>query len=160
MNVSKKYIISIREFMSNYVGINYDKDYKLTHEEMNFYLFEKGKRGVDRAKYKSIKSEDIILGKVLLVKGEEGKVIPYYNPVYTQVDLLLNELNTKENQVRVKKARHNILKSMGYTETRSGEVMDNSLIDEEEDVITYKRNRVKKLANKNTHKMKGYVGIV
>ena len=160
MNVSKKYIINIREFMDNYVGVNYNREYKLTHNEMNIFLYEKNKRGVDRSSFKKIKSEDIILGNVLLVKDEEGKVIPYINPKINKLDVLLKELNTKENIKRAKAKRHETLKSMGYTETRCGDIIKSSLIDEEETVITCKRNRAKKLVNNNMHKMKGYVGIV
>ena len=160
MKVSKKYIINIREFMSNYLEVNYDKDYKLTHNEMNIFLYEKGKKEVDRIKFSSVKSDDIILGNVLLVKDEEGKVIPYINPKMIMLDMLLKELNTKENKKRTREKRINTLKSMGYIETKSGDVIEKSLIDEEEDVITHKRNRAKKLVNRNMHKMKGYVGII
>lgn len=160
MNVSKKYIINIREFMSNYVEVSYDKERKLTHNEMNLYLYEKGRKAVEYIRFKSIKSEDILLGNVLLVKDEIGKVIPYANPKINNLKALLKELNSVESQKRTKTKRINTLKSMGYVETKSGDVIKSSLIDEEEDVITCKRNRAKKLVNKNMHKMKGYVGIV
>ena len=39
--ISKKYILNIKEFMENFLGIEYEGKNKLTHKEMIYYLSEK-----------------------------------------------------------------------------------------------------------------------
>ena len=40
--VSEKQIVSIKEFMESYVGKEYTGNKKLTHREMQMFLYEKG----------------------------------------------------------------------------------------------------------------------
>lgn len=80
MKASKKYIISIWEFMENYYGVIYDGSYKLTHDELSYYLRDKKSLPVKRSSFKDAKDEDLLNGNIILVKDEVGKVIPYYNP--------------------------------------------------------------------------------
>ena len=80
MKASKKYIISICEFLENYYGVIYDGNYKLTHDELSYYLREKKALPVKRSSFKSAKDEELLNGNIILVKDEIGKVIPYCNP--------------------------------------------------------------------------------
>ncbi len=80
MKVSKKYIISIWEFMENYYGVIYDGSYKLTHDELSYYLKEEKSLPVKRSSFKDTKDEEILNGNIILVKDEVGKIIPYINP--------------------------------------------------------------------------------
>ena len=80
MKVSKKYIISIWEFIENYYGIIYDGNYKLTHDELSFYFNEKELMPLKRSNFKEAKDDKILSGEILLVKDEVGKIIPYVNP--------------------------------------------------------------------------------
>lgn len=94
-----------------------------------------------------------------MVRDKIGKVIAYYNPRRTSITLLEQELNSTQNRKNALKKRRNYLKSMGYVETKNGEIIEKTLIDEMEDTITHKRNRNKRLANENIHGMKGMVGL-
>lgn len=165
MKTSIKNIISIEEFLLNYI-LN-EKDSKkydggrvtLTHEEMNLYLFVNGYKSPNRIPFKKVKEFDLLTGEVLLVKDEIKKVIAYYNPRRTNITLLEQELNSAENKKNALKKRRNYLKSIGYIETKNGEVIEKDLIDEIEDTIIQKINRNKRLANENIHGMKGRIGL-
>lgn len=80
MKVSKNYIVPIDEFMVNYLDIIYNYNEKLTHKEMQLFLLEKGKVCPERISTKSIKNEDILTGKYILVKDEVNRIIAYQNP--------------------------------------------------------------------------------
>lgn len=165
MKVSAKYVIEIRKFMMNFVFNDKDVnkgvvfDGKLTHDDMNLYLFDKKYRIPKRAKFNQIKKTDLLSGKILLIKDEIGKVIPYHNPRITNIEMLEEELHSLENKKRTYKARREFLKSQGYVETCRGDVIEKQLIDEEEDYITSKINRNKVLVNRNCHGMRGKVGL-
>ena len=90
MKISKKLIIDIEVFMANYLGVIYDGEYKLTHGEMNLFLFSKNISCPKRCTFQGIKMDDIISGKYLIVKDEANKVIPYFNPVRSKT--LVNEM--------------------------------------------------------------------
>ena len=92
MNVSSKYIVDIWEFMENYYGIIYDGNFKLVHEEMCYYLRNKH-FFVKKIGFKNVKKDQILCGDIVLVKDEEGKVVPYASPRRI-ADLDLDEINS------------------------------------------------------------------
>ena len=96
MNVSKKYIISIWEFAENYLGVMYDGNYKLTHDELRFYLREKLDISVRREGFNRTNKAKLLSGEVILVRDEEGKVIPYSNPRRKELDI--DEINSNKNK--------------------------------------------------------------
>ena len=96
MNVSKKYIISIWEFAENYLGVMYDGNYKLTHDELRFYLREKLNISVRREGFSRTNKARLLSGEVILVRDEEGKVIPYSNPRRKELDI--DEINSNKNK--------------------------------------------------------------
>ncbi|MBQ6494408.1 MAG: hypothetical protein IJI49_00210 [Bacilli bacterium] len=100
MKVSKKYIVNIWEFMSNYYGIIYDGNYKLTHNEMCYYLKNKDIY-VKRLSFNSINDASILCGDVVLVRDEEGKIIPYVSPV-SILDLDLEDINSSCGYLNIK----------------------------------------------------------
>lgn len=95
MNVSKKFIISIWEFMENYYGIIYDDNYKLTHNEMCYYLSEKKNINAIRLGFKDINNAMILSGEVVLIRDEEGKIVPYVNPKRIR-SLDLDDINSSK----------------------------------------------------------------
>ena len=96
MKVSSKYIIDIWEFMENYYGIIYDDNYKLVHDEMCYYLRNKN-FFVKKIEFKNVKKDQILSGDVVLVRDEEGKVVPYVSPKRIE-DLDLDEINSLNNK--------------------------------------------------------------
>ncbi len=96
MKVSSKYIIDIWEFMENYYGIIYDDNYKLVHDEMCYYLRNKN-FFVKKIGFKNVKKDQILSGDVVLVRDEEGKVVPYVSPKRIE-DLDLDEINSLNNK--------------------------------------------------------------
>lgn len=77
---SEGYMIEATYFMQNYFEITYNKKGKPTHKQMNEFLMKKIGKGAKRLRINSISKEDILTGRVLLVRGSEGKVVPYKNP--------------------------------------------------------------------------------
>jgi hypothetical protein len=57
------------------------------------------------------------------------------------------------------KARRENLSNLGCVETKRGDIIEKSLIDEKEYIITNKLNRNKRLAHENCRKMRGMVGL-
>lgn len=96
MNVSKKYIISIWEFAENYLGVMYDGNYKLTHDELRFYLRDKLDISIKRERFSRTNKAKLLSGEVILVRDEEGKIIPYSNPRREELDI--DELNANKNK--------------------------------------------------------------
>ncbi len=78
--VSKKYIINIKEYMENFLGIKYEGKSKLTHNEMNYYLIAKQQEIPTVVSLYRITEEDVLRGTCLFVKDETNKVLPYANP--------------------------------------------------------------------------------
>lgn len=94
MKVSKKYIVSIWYFMENYCNIIYSDQYKLTHKEMAFYLWDKLNLILKKCNFSDVNKEKILNGEVILVKDEVGKIIPYYNPCRCySIDILLKDIS-------------------------------------------------------------------
>ena len=93
MKVSKKCIISIWEFMENYFDIVYDGNFKLTHNEMCYYLKNEKNIFIRRLGFNDINNAMILCGDVVLIRDEEGKVVPYVNPKRI-CDLDLEDINS------------------------------------------------------------------
>ena len=66
MNISKKYILEIREFMKNFLNLEYDGDQKLTHAEFNDYMTLKKRPHATRVSFDMIKK--LYLNKLMLNK--------------------------------------------------------------------------------------------
>lgn len=105
--ISKKYIISIEQFMENYLSIRYTGNSKLTHNEMNNYLLEKGRKIPVRESFKRVDKEKILTGNVIAVKDKNCQVIIYQNPINKSFESLLEELKSK---TELKQLREQIVK--------------------------------------------------
>lgn len=163
VTISSKYIVGINEFLSNYVLYGKEQkkklEGKLTHNYMMEYLYENNFTKPTRKSFSKISSEDILMGEVLFVEDESGKILPYANPLRMNLELLKTELNSAINQKKSLEARKNYLRSQGLVETKSIGVVKREIMEDEEEKITSKINRVKTLSNKNTHKMRGKIGL-
>lgn len=106
--VSKKQILDIHEFMEFYVGKEYTWDLKLTHNNMEWFLREKGKVPPKRVDFLDVDKERLLNGEFITVKDEEGKVLIYKNPRITLTELLV-ELNMSYNEEVMNKKRENAL---------------------------------------------------
>ncbi len=94
--ISKKQILNIQEFMANYIGKVYDKEKKLTHNEMYEYLMEKGIPIPKRANYDYVDKESLLKGTYLIVKDETSQIIIYKNP-RMDLEVLLEQLQVQNN---------------------------------------------------------------
>lgn len=163
MKISQRYIIGIKEFLNNYILSKKDfENEKIgksvrTHNQMNLCLFENGYSVPDRVKLKEVSKNDILSGEVIIVMDKTGQVIAYRNPKRVNIILLEQELNSVQNKKKALEERRNYLKSIGYIETKNGEVIEKDLMDEIEDTITHKINRNKVLTNR--YGKKGVVGL-
>ena len=142
MNVSRKNILEIREFMWNFLNLKYDGKLKLTHEEFSNYLIMKGKTHLTHANFKKIKKEDILNGTYILVRDDVGKIIPYERPI--NLSMLCNQIKQNEEKLKRDLIRKRYLEEQGYRELPNGEVLSNDFF-EAEPCITQKLNRVKTL---------------
>lgn len=140
--ISEKQIVEIREFMENYLGKSYDGKRKLTHEEMFEYLIQKNGIIPEKMKFTKVRKEDFLKGNIVAVKDETSKILIYRNP-RINLNTLFYELHSKENLIKLKKVRNEIMKN---------------IVSKQEDVdLKYnieKYNRQKKLENKNPKRMK------
>ena len=151
--VSKKYIITIEEFMENYLGKVYNGNSKLTHNEMYIYLKSKNMGIPRRVAFKCIKDEDILNGNILYVKDKENKIIVYRNPKHIDLKILLNELKSEKSKRNSMIARRTYLKSIEYVQLSNGCVIKEE--DLEENQVRCIDNRTKKLINRDGYKMRG-----
>jgi len=145
--VSEKYIVSIDEFMDNYIGKHYDGKEKLTHHVMSMYLFEKGLPQVSRVNFSNVNKNDILMGKYVLVKDKNNQVLVYWNPAQHDLDRLFNEIKKSSTRNNLEKLRNNILSELGYTHDKNGEVITKEEYKEQQDEdcleVTNKVNRQK-----------------
>ena len=147
--VSEKQIVSINEFMDNYLEIKYDWHEKLTHKNMECFLFEKGISMPKRVSFDNVSKEKLLTGDYIVVKDEVNKILIYKNP-RKSLQMLCNELNSKRNKEIIKKKRKEILSSMGLIDTNIG-VIDKKDLEKEEYKIE-KANRQKQFVIcKNTY---------
>lgn len=120
---SEKNIMSIEEFMENYIGKQYDGDEKLTHNNMSMYLYEKGLGSVSRVRFDVITKSDILKGKYVLVKDQNHQVLAYKNPMQHSLDNLFFEMQHSSKK-KLEEIRNAILSDLGYTHDENGEVVD------------------------------------
>ena len=102
-------IVSTKYFLLNYYGISYDKK-KLSHDGMMDILISKGKKIPSSICFDNVDELQIACGNVILVKGAEGKVIAYRNPMMSLKEL---ELELKENKESLREIRKQILLEQG-----------------------------------------------
>ncbi len=112
--VCEENIIGIKEFMSEYLNVQYDKDERLTHYEMQEYLIENGYPLPRKVSFARVKKNDINTGKYLVVREEtkrhkKGRKLIYENPIPFTPKALLNELNTSITSEQLAKIREKIL---------------------------------------------------
>ena len=96
LKVSKKYIVSINEFMDNFIDMPYTGKDKLTHKEMKRYLYEKDKIIPSTISFKKIKKEDVLRGNCILVRDVTGKIIAYDNPKKIDKIMIETLMNNKD----------------------------------------------------------------
>ena len=154
MVVSEKQIISIGEFMENYLGIKYTRDNKLTHVEMLMFLRDKGNDIPERVNFDKIKKEQLLTGDFLAVKDEASKILFYKNPINMKLKNLLSELKSQANLEQTRKARRYNLNEQGYQEAVNGVVKKEDL--EEEEISLAKPNRQKQLIRADYYKKRHY----
>ena len=147
MKLSKKNVISIKKFVSNYLLENYTEDKKLTHYEMYEFLKSNNLKLPKRIYMKNVKKTDILTGKVLFVEDENGKTVAYINPLILNETSLLTELNSTPNIQLANKVRKKYLESQGLFEGKNGEIL--SIADtQEEEYVMHHHNRNKVLENR------------
>lgn len=117
--VSEKQIVKINEFMDNYLGIKYDGDEKLTHRNMEYYLYDKGHKSPKRISFDKVTKEKLLTGEYIVVKDEANQILIYKNP-RKSLDLLYSELNSIVNKEMIKNKREEYLSSMNLVETDKG----------------------------------------
>ncbi|MBR3162461.1 MAG: hypothetical protein IKF19_07010 [Bacilli bacterium] len=105
--ISKKYILSIKEFMENFLNIKYEGKNKLTHKEMSYYLYEKNRETPKRVSFKKLKKEKILRGHYLIVEDESNTIIPYYNP--KRIENLMIEMLAEQRKNNFSERRAKIL---------------------------------------------------
>ncbi len=106
---SKKQIVSISCFLENYFGITYTGKEKLTHGLMQKFLIEKRGKQARNLSFSIVNKEDILVGKVVLVRDKVGKIVPYRNPKVS-LDILENELKKTCDLEQLKRIRTAFLK--------------------------------------------------
>ena len=151
---SEKNIIGIREYMDTFLNVTYKWHGKLTHKKLVEYFNEKGYELPRRAFFDDLMKEDILSGKVHLVKDEVGRIIPYKNKSF-DIEYLLNECNKQKKLLEER--RNKILREQGLRETISGNIVRFNNVDPEEYAglttgnlgsLLSNNNKVKKLVNK------------
>jgi len=143
--VSDKQIISIEEFMNNYLGV---VDYKgrLTHRSMCEYLFEKGIMIPERVNFNSVNKESLLNGTYIVVKDKNSQVLIYRNPRYS-LGSLLQELQSSANLSNLRSIRRKFLEDVGYREGVDGVFKQ----DTEEEYLFEKPNRSKQFIRKKNN---------
>lgn len=120
---SKKDIISIQEFMINFIGREYDGKEKLTHHVMEMYLYQKGLPRVSKVQFSSVRKNDILEGKYILVKDDNNQIFGYVNPKSRSLNILMNEITNLNKKKNLGKIRNTILREAGYTHDNDGTVI-------------------------------------
>lgn len=118
--ISKKQIVSIREFLDNYCHLRCNWKGKLTHKRMTEYLSLKGKH-INRGKIGVITKEEKLTGEYIYVRDETGQVIPYKNPNIDLKRLQISLLLTSKQQLE--KIRLNHLKEENLMYDEYGKVI-------------------------------------
>lgn len=106
--------IGIREFINEYLDVDYSDDERITHYSMVKYLMEKGYKIPDRINFDDVKENDIETGRYIAVmeetkKKKKGKILIYENPKKLNMNKLLKELKHSTNSDKLKETRERIL---------------------------------------------------
>lgn len=117
MNISKKQIVDIREFLRNYYLLDCKWKGKLSHKRMNEFLFMKGKYAV-KVNIDSIKKENILRGTCIFVKDEEGQIIPYQNIARIRYNANKESTSDENENIRLR-----LLEEQGLTYDDYGNVI-------------------------------------
>ena len=113
--ISKKQIVSIREFLDNYCHLRCNWKGKLTHKRMIEYLSLKGKH-INRGKIGVITKEEKLTGEYIYVRDETGQVIPYKNPNIDLKRLQISLLLTSKQQLERIRLNHLMEENLMYDE--------------------------------------------
>lgn len=127
---SKKDIIKIEFFMENFLDITYDGSEKLTHGVMREFLIDKGIVCPKRAIFSKTKKNNVLEGRVLLVKDHVGKTIAYHNP-RGELTTLFADIKAETDPVKLEETRRNILKAQNCILLSNGEVVSKNEPEEE-----------------------------
>lgn len=129
--INEKLILTTDEFLRKYYDLDTEKS-KMSFNELNDYLFDKEKEEVSKAGYKitSIKTEDILTGKYVLVKFKGNKVIAINTPL-KPFSLLQRELDKKSKKELVN-IRLSLLDKQGLEEDVLGFVYEKEIFPYEE----------------------------
>ena len=87
---NKDMIITMPEFLYNYLGIEDINIFEITHEDIKIILPD-----VKRSSFEEINKNYISIynGDVILVKDKKGKTLPYYNPLrYLDIEAIDMEI--------------------------------------------------------------------
>lgn len=145
--VSEKQIISIEEFMNNYLQKPYDGKEKLTHHVMEMYLMDKCIAKPNRANFKNIKKEELAKGNYICVKDNNNQVLIYKNPRSNIFESLLLEINSSANKRKLEQIRASILNEMGYVHDTDGTIVEKEQMKQIQKellfAVTEKVNRLK-----------------
>ena len=139
--ISIKDTIGIREYMENYLKVDYEGSGRLTHHKMNVYLAEKGYHLPTKVSLHTITEEQIKKGRCLLVREEQSKkkahIVAYMNPIREDAkDLFSNK--TKE---QLQTIREKILREKGFRYDDFGQIIsEEELLDQMTVTIKLKRN--------------------
>ncbi len=126
--ISLDQTIGIREFMSEYLGIDYKKPHKLSHQMMDMYLLEKGYGLPRKVNYQEVDQQGLLMGEYLAVRSEttrkkKGTIQIYENPKKLYHQSLLRQLKKEANEYRLRKVRQNILNSLGLALLEQDEII-------------------------------------
>lgn len=113
--ISKKQLVSIREFIENYYHLKCNWRGKLTHKRMNEFLLLKG-RTLTRGKIGVITQEEKLTGEYLYVRDELGQVIPYKNPGVSLKNLQVSLFLTNKTQLERKRLEYLKANNLMYDE--------------------------------------------
>lgn len=150
--VSEKQIISIEEFMNNYIQQPYDGKEKLTHHVMEIYLMDKCIATPTRANFKEIRKEDLARGNYICVKDNNNQVLIYKNPRFNTFETLLFELNSSVNKRKLEKIRTSILNEMGYVHDKDGTIIEKEQMELiEKELLLTATEKVNRLKYVNKH---------
>ena len=109
VEISETQIVDINEFMNNYVGIIYEWNDKLTHDNMIDFLLTKNKR-LKKVVFDDVSKEKLLTGEQIVVQDAVNKILIYENP-RMELDALLEELHSISKKER-KEIRKQILEEI------------------------------------------------
>ena len=127
--LSKKQVISIYDFLTNYLGKSYEVNDILSHRDMCIYLEDKYDIYLQKVPFNSVDLEGVLTGEYVMVKDEFNNIKIYKNPMKS-LKLLQVELSSKKNKEIVRKKRFQTLNQLGLIETNN-EIIDKRTVEEE-----------------------------